>query len=46
MVMNSPVESSASDGTVERAILEVEGTIRAIKLALEDEIDRKVMVVG
>ena len=44
MIQNSPVESSASNGSVERAIREVDGTVRTAKLALEEHIGRKVMV--
>ena len=42
--LNSPVESSASNGNVARAIQDVEGSIRAIKSSREDGIGGRIMV--
>ena len=38
----SPVQSSGSNGVVERGVLEIEGTIRAILLSLEERLGKKV----
>ena len=42
VIEESPVQSSASNGIVERAVQEVEARIRAIYLQLEERLKRRI----
>ena len=44
IISNSPPKSSASAGPVEKAVQEVEGMVRTIKIALEDRVGSRVSV--